>query len=57
VCEAQVERGSVPSFGILRRDKTGPFHGPCEHTALRIQLDLEIRGGRVIQQREDEQKK
>ena len=25
VSEAQVERGSVSSFGILRRDKTGPL--------------------------------
>ena len=45
--EAQVERGSVSSFGILRRDKTGPSHGPCEHPALRIRLDLATRRGRV----------
>jgi hypothetical protein len=47
VSEAQVERGSVSSFRILRRDKTGLFHGPCEHPALKIRLDLEIRGGGV----------
>lgn len=47
VSEAQLERGSVSSFGFLRGDKTGPFGGPCEHPALRNRLDLEIRGGRV----------
>jgi hypothetical protein len=25
---------SVSSFGMLRRDKTGPFHGPWKHPAL-----------------------
>ena len=30
VSEAQVESGSVSSFGILRGDKTGPFHDVWE---------------------------
>jgi hypothetical protein len=47
VCEAQVEKGSVSSFGILRRDKTGRFQGPREHPTPKTRLDLEIRGGRV----------
>jgi len=47
VSEARVERGSVSSFGILRRDKTGPFHGPWKHPALKTRLDLELRGVRV----------
>ena len=47
VSEARVERGSVSSFGILRRGKTGPFHGPWKHPALKIQLDLDFRGARV----------
>jgi len=46
VCAAQVERWPVSSFGILRRDKTGLFRGPCGHPALRIRLDFDIRGGR-----------
>ncbi len=45
--EAQVERGSVSSFGILRKDKTGPFRGQWKHKALKARPDLEIRGGRV----------
>ena len=47
VSEARVERGSVSSFGILRRGKTGPFHGPWKHPALKTRLDLEFRGARV----------
>ncbi len=45
--EAQVERGSASSFGILRRDKTGSFHGPCKHPALKTRLDLEFSGARM----------
>ena len=46
--EAQVERGSVSSFGMLPRDKTGPFHGPWrKHPALKSRLDLDLRGARV----------
>ena len=45
--EAQVERGSVSSFGMLRRDKTGPFHGPWKHPAPKTRPHLEFRGVRV----------
>ena len=47
VCEAQVEKGSVSSFGILRRDKTCPFYGPWKRKALKARLDFAIRGVRV----------
>jgi hypothetical protein len=29
---------------MLRRDKTGPFHGPWKHPALKSRLDLDFRG-------------
>jgi len=43
VSEAQVEGGSVSSFGILRRVNTGPFHGSCKPLALKTQLEIEFR--------------
>jgi hypothetical protein len=46
VTQAQVERRSVSSFGILRKDKTGPFQGPWRRQALKARLYLAIRGGR-----------
>ena len=45
--EARVERGPVSSFGILQKGKTGLFHGPWKHPALKTRLDLEFRGARV----------
>jgi hypothetical protein len=47
VSEAQVESGSVSSFGILRRGKPGPLHIPWKHPALKTGLDIEFRGARV----------
>jgi hypothetical protein len=38
VSEARVEGGPVSGFGILRRGKTGLFHGWCQHLALQTRL-------------------
>jgi hypothetical protein len=45
VSEAMVERGSVSSFGVVRRGKTGPFHGPWKHPALQTRPTIAFGGG------------